>query len=376
MDNTTVTPDFTGSNPQYRQSEPEIHDFGNNITRRVLIPKRGAFYVDSESLYEKTFNRPLVRGLDYEIAELVPEAVSMSGKEVSASIIIINSSVTNPIELRSYQFVGGYFSLLADAAKDAQEIIDQHQTYVDYKRVVGIPEEGLPPMWHPHGADNTFNWWGIKDALDRLAHALEVKHDSTHQLLINRITSIRGVLDDGLQPTIDELERHAVLKDNPHRNNAESVNAYTKAETDSIIDQYYNLNETVANSDRIVGKDLTTVHAEAHNLLPPNRFTIGVIDPNILAPSPAATSVLTTQGWMNPAEVLNTSPEAIFFGASTEANIIATLANYPVGTRASYLVLYTYSQSYGNGGIVSSNTYYRRVIKKVGLPNLWQAAGG
>jgi len=377
MDYALLTPDYTGRNPDYKTGN-ELHDFGSNLTRRILTPAKGVFYIDSLKVVEESTGRELVPGVDFEWTELVPPVVRESGL-MAVKGIVIHNHVANPLRVVEYQYVGGYFNQLGEIQAHVQEIIDSQQTVVDYSDIVGIPPDGLPPTDHQHGEKNTFNWWGVVEALDRLAYALEVRHHSTHEVFLNKIARIREAMNVDFTVIATALDQHSAERGAIHQETPASLSIYTKQEVNDIVDLYHDKLDTVDNSDRLVGDEYEIVRQLAHYLVPPAAFDRGLVNPAVLAALPADADVekyvLTSQGWIKP-ENLALSTDTIYMGFSDQSSVIAALADAPVGTRASYLITYSHYQDWGNGGVNYGYTQRREVIKKVGLPNSWTMAGG
>lgn len=375
MANYDLTPDYTGSNPEYL-AEQETHNFGSNTTRRVLMPMRGVFYGASFKMVEVSTGRELTLN-DYSFTELIEEATEQSGKPCYASVVIGNH-VKNPILVKEYQFVGGFFMSINKHISDAQTAIDNVQTYVDYSKVVGIPEEGLPPSFHEHGEANTFNWWGVREALERLNNALVVKHDAMHDLLRQRIESARNALADNLQPVIDLMDVHTARRDDPHQTTAAKIGAYSREESQALIDMYYNLTETVADSLKFDGKSRAQMRNLIQDQLDASAFVNGILKPERLGINndPSKSLILTSMGWKDPVNVETTS-EVMYMGTTTEEAVMNTLINSPVGTKCSFHVSYNAAQvHYGNAGTYYFPSKYRNIIKKVALPNVWEKVGG
>ena len=377
MNYVNLTPDYTGQNPDYRVVN-EMHDFGANLTRRAIMPRRGAFFNDSVQLQEVSSGRLLVKDVDFEFAESEIDATKASGKAVSCYIIITNNAVTNPIQLAQYQYVGGYFSLMPELLADVTALLTDESNPVAYKDIVGKPEEGFTPEFHEHGEDNTFNWQYVVSNLERLRYALTVKHDAMHELLNARIGQARTSIQVDITPMSNLLEDHVVNFNDPHQITAAQANVYDTATIDTMLAGRLALNGTAVDSALFGTKNLATLTADAKYLVPVPNFVSGVFAPERLGPDALAGGerVLTTSGWKPVSEVANPINGVIWMGVNTRSGVMASLAGAPVGTKASYLVYYSSGYScYGNG-CETRYAYYREVIRKTDEANNWEVVGG
>lgn len=372
-----LTPDYTGQQPEYRVID-ETHDFGSNTTRRVIMPRRGAFFTNSIQLQEVSTGRLLVKDVDYQFAEAQIEATKASGKSVSCYVVITNNEIANPIKLTEYQFVGGYFSLMPELLADVTALLTDESNPVPFADIVGKPTEGYTPEYHEHGEDNTFNWQYVVSNLERLRYALTVKHDSMHELLRNRIAAARESIATDIVPMSDILEAHVTDFDDPHQLTAVQADVYEIPTIDQKLFDLLDINGTAADAALFANYNLAQLTSQAKNAVPVANFVSGVFAPARLGPNSAAggTRVLTTGGFKPIAEIANPISGVIWMGVNTLAAVRATLAASPVGTKASYLVYYSNGSSYyGNGGF-TRYAYYREVARKVDDLNNWEIVGG
>lgn len=377
MDYVNLTPDYTGANSSYKAVD-ETYDFGANTTRRVIMPRRGAFFSNSVQLVEVSTGRPLVKGADFEFAEIEIDATKASGKEVCCYIIVSNNEVANPIRLAEYQFVGGYFSLMPELLADVTALLSDESNPVPYKDIVGKPIEGLTPEFHEHGEDNTFNWQYVVSNLERLRYALTVKHDSMHELLMSRISAARASINLDFTPLSDALDAHSTDYNNPHQLTPLQADVFEIQEIDDFLDAKLGVNETAVDSNLFSGKTLLQLQTEAKYQVPVANFVSGIFDPARLGPNSAAGGerILTSEGWKPIGEVANPINGVIWMGSSSLATVKTSLAAAPVGTKASYLVYYNYSVAYANGGASYGYAYYREIAQKVDELNNWSIVGG
>lgn len=376
MLNTNLTPDYSGVNPDYKVTTPELHDFGSNTTRRILMPRRGAYYSDSIVIREVNTNRILVKDVDYTPSIIEQDATITSGKPV-VCYVVIHNHVLNPIEILEYQFVGGEFSLMPELLADVTAMLTDESNEISYNNLIGKPEFGFVPSFHEHGEDNTFNWQYIIESLDRLNHAVTVKHEATHDLLRSKIETSRDQVDVYLQPIIDDLSAHIARRDNPHNVTPAQAGTHSKTQVNNLLNGYHNLGDTVANATLFNGKNLEALRTDAKNLVPTANFPNGVFAPDRLGPNNGSgTRILTSTGWRLVSQ-LGLIANVIYFGNSTLDHVRTTLASSPVGTKASFLTYYRVGAFwYGNGAFGDIYGYYREIVRKIDSANNWQRVGG
>ena len=382
MSYVNLTPDYSGVNPDYLVQN-ETHDFGANTTRRVLMPRRGAFFTESVQLHEVSSGRLLDEGVDYHFAEIEADATKVSGKKVCCYIVISNNEITNPIRLTQYQFVGGYFSLMPEILADVTAKLTDESNPVDFDVIVGKPTEGYTPSFHEHGEDNTFNWQYVVSNLERLRYALTVKHDSTHDLLESKVAQARSQIEVDLGSVSGLFDAHVLDYNDPHRITTAQMGVYTAAEIDAKLALKLDITGTAVDATLFAGRTLQQLTDDAKYQVPPANFTSGIFSPAALGPnSGGEVKILTTDGWKPLSDFVSTSSDTTWMGVSTLDAVKAALSASPVGTKASYLVHYQYA-TWKQVGRYSSNNfttfrygYYREVAQKADAANNWTIVGG
>ena len=98
--------DKTGTNPD-NIVIGELHIL-NGLPNRVLVPRYGAYYTESVSVYDNLTNLKLKKSEQFLCLELVQEATLRYGKEICTIILITDPNVSNDVSI-DYQVVGGNY---------------------------------------------------------------------------------------------------------------------------------------------------------------------------------------------------------------------------------------------------------------------------
>ena len=158
--------DITGTNPDNRIID-EPHTLSDNSVRSIA-PNYGPFF--AESVIVKDGVNILIRGVNYQIAELHQEATLRYGKEISSVILIIDKNVSSNVTI-TYQALGGHYCYTDYAIANLYESISKDNRPVDWSNVLEKPTE-YPPTIHRHLVEDIYGFEPIVDYLERIRQAI------------------------------------------------------------------------------------------------------------------------------------------------------------------------------------------------------------
>lgn len=141
--------DLTGSNPNNLVLK-ESHDI-SAISKKVIVPNYGAFYVDSLKVYNGSTLELLIPKVDYVAFQLHPEATENSSQECYTLILIQGTAALIPNIKIDYQAVGGNYFLSSTAIQNYFDILATDNRPIYWGEMVGQPES-YPPASHGHNA--------------------------------------------------------------------------------------------------------------------------------------------------------------------------------------------------------------------------------
>lgn len=141
--------DLTGSNPNNLVLK-ESHDI-SAISKKVIVPNYGAFYVDSLKVYNGSTLELLIPKVDYVAFQLHPEATENSSQECYTLILMQGPAALIPNIKIDYQAVGGNYFLSSVAIQNYFDILATDNRPIYWGEMIGQPE-AFPPASHGHNA--------------------------------------------------------------------------------------------------------------------------------------------------------------------------------------------------------------------------------
>lgn len=177
--------DPTGTNPNNL-----IVDEDHTLTQdprfknRSIAPVYGPFF--TESVIVKYNNNILVKGVDYQLAELHVEASLKFGKEIASVIIIINENITLPPQNTppgnftisiTYQALGGHYANMGTAIINMYNFLFNDNRPVNWNNIINRPH-GFPPTIHRHLLEDLYGFEPVVDYLERIKRALTLAQTS------------------------------------------------------------------------------------------------------------------------------------------------------------------------------------------------------
>lgn len=241
--------DRTGRNPNNLVAG-EAHTLQPR-QRRILVPMHGPFYTESLVIIDVATGRQLSSN-DYHCADFVQTAQWLSGKEVAATIVIKNRSISNNVTV-NYQSYGGFYNVNASVLKAQIEALNLDNRPVIFDKIIGKPA-GFAPAEHMHDVGDVYGWEYVVFALERIRAAIEMGDEGSHDVIYKYIDQALQQTSVNVTRAIQESDTHTARTDNPHRVTAEQVGTYTKAVIDNLLN---NLRTTLSTA--------TTQHANLRN---------------------------------------------------------------------------------------------------------------
>lgn len=180
--------DPTGlSKDNYVENEPYLL---SNKKYRIIIPKYGAYFKGSLSLFDTLRNVPLFVNIDYIESDIDELPTSLYNKEICRSITIINKDVSNQ-GLVSYQVLGGEYSTSMEVMLNLINLLEIDNRPVDYKNINFLPD-GFNPAPHMHDIGDGYGFEYLVAAINRLNKIMLMGLDLKKDNLLDYIDNVMG----------------------------------------------------------------------------------------------------------------------------------------------------------------------------------------
>jgi len=160
--------DPTGTNPD-NLIIGEIRNLSNRPIRAVAS-SYGPFYTESLVVYDHVTNQPLVKGVDYKIAELQSQATRAYNKEIALLVLITNPAVNSTIRM-DLQIVGGDFQHNFESIAAMYEDVIGDNRPIDWANVSMKPAY-YPPGPHMQPLSTIFGFEALCQAIESLRQAI------------------------------------------------------------------------------------------------------------------------------------------------------------------------------------------------------------
>lgn len=190
--------DFTGINPNNKIVD-EIKPLLSDKRYRAAAPTYGPFFAESIVIYDNGNNRLLVRGVDYNCAELLQEASIKVGKEIYNLIIIDTNLVSSTVRI-TYQALGGYWQFNAEAIVNLYEAFINDDRPVDWLNVLNKPIWYVPTL-HNHYLSEIYGFETLTNAIERLRNAVILSDVPAFEAVLDYVRA--RVLDKATFEDID-----------------------------------------------------------------------------------------------------------------------------------------------------------------------------
>jgi prefoldin subunit 5 len=164
---------------------------------RAFAPYGGPFYGDSMVVREKTTNKPLDVGTDYQLIYPYTEAIQNLGKPVFQLVNLVNKTY-DEVTLE-YQVVGGPYSYSIDSIVKLINDIQQDDRVVSWGNIWGKPLS-FNPSAHLHAATDFYGLEYVVLALEELTRSVIQGDVASHNVIYDYVNRVR-------QQLIDEVAR-------------------------------------------------------------------------------------------------------------------------------------------------------------------------
>lgn len=173
--------DPTGLNPD-NFINGEIKTLSLSLLRAVA-PMYSPFYTESFTAYDNGNGRPLTRGVDYQIVDMLQSATLKFGKEIAQVVLIINSDVSNEIRI-NYQTLGGLFQNNSEGLANLYDAVMGDNRPIDWSRVLNKPTEYTPTL-HNHLLEDIYGFESVIVALERIRNAIVLSDVPAFEALVD-----------------------------------------------------------------------------------------------------------------------------------------------------------------------------------------------
>lgn len=177
--------DPTGTNPD-NLVVAEPHTLSTRSIRGIA-PIYGPFYSNSVVVYDVAESRPLDKGIDYKIVEILQDACLKFGQEIALLILVINPDVSSNVRI-SYQTLGGLYQNNAAGIVDMYETVMKDERPVDWLNVLNKPLEYTPTL-HRHLLEDIYGFEPVVVALERIRNAIVLSDVPAYEALIEWVKS-------------------------------------------------------------------------------------------------------------------------------------------------------------------------------------------
>ena len=190
--------DYTGISVNNKIVD-EIRPLLSDKRYRAAAPTYGPFFAESFIIYDNSNNRLLVRGIDYNFAELLQEASIKTGKEIY-NLVMIDTSVVSPEVRYTYQVLGGYYQYNAEAIINIYETFTNDNRPVDWVNVLNKPLYFQPTL-HNHYISEIYGFESLMSGLEGIRNAIVLSDVPAFQEVIDYVN--RRALPSATQVDID-----------------------------------------------------------------------------------------------------------------------------------------------------------------------------
>lgn len=160
----TYPVDLTGTNPNNLVIGEEV-DLAA-LSTLLIVPAHGTFFEQGLIVRDFYTQQPLVKQVDYVVAQLDPTATIRAGGKACYQLIIVKNESINKITLQ-YQCVGGEYSLSVEAIAEFIAMLENDNRPITWGMLIGTPSV-FPPAPHTTNAYDTFGFSDLIFAIGRL----------------------------------------------------------------------------------------------------------------------------------------------------------------------------------------------------------------
>lgn len=261
-----------------------------------IIPRSAPYFRDSLKVTSVSTGLELVEGVDYVCSHRFHSATLSTGMSVFGSVTFYDRLYKDTVRLE-YQTIGGDWLISTDKIVEILSNASINPRITTWEQVVNPPYQ-FPPIDHEF---NIEDFTGAKDIVDYLKFIRDailakgegggelhfVDYSNPHRTnkthvglglvqnmgLASEEDARKGVLNVGyMTPFLTKLaieslvksglDSHSALRDNPHQVTAEQVGAFTKLETQELVDKKLDKTATAVDSAKVYGLDKTELFTQ------------------------------------------------------------------------------------------------------------------
>lgn len=205
--------DLTGTSPDnFVAQEPHTLP---NLSKRAFVTRYGPFFTESLKVYDGVTGELLKKKEQYIAAQLVESATVRTGKEICSIIIITDPAVNNVVNI-DYQVLGGPFTLSVDALISMLETLNLDERPITWASILGKPSM-FPAGHHLHDVGDVYGFEYLVLQLEYVRRAILLGDVQSHDEIYAYIDSIKNGIDLLIQNLDNELEAHITNTNNPHQ---------------------------------------------------------------------------------------------------------------------------------------------------------------
>lgn len=153
---------------------------------RVAIPKYSPFFTASLVVYDSETQKPLVKGVDYQVPVILQEATLRYGMEVGDALLILNPAVSSTIIL-TYQAVGGPVQNNIDNLVKLYDGLMNDTRGIDWQTGVFGKPASYPPSPHPTQLSDIYGFEPLTFALERIQQAILLGNTPAYEMLFEAL---------------------------------------------------------------------------------------------------------------------------------------------------------------------------------------------
>lgn len=214
----------------------ESHTLPGVVGTRLILPKYGAFYSQSLSVYsvdpDTQVSTLLTKDTHYVATEMLHKVTKVVGAAV-CTVILILPTVTSATLTVSYQALGGPDQVNRDLLLSGIDAITEANADVSWSDVVNKPV-GYPPAAHLHDALDLYGLEYVTDALQRIEYAVNTGDEAIHSTLVSEYIAAQNAFFDTYNTdTFEKVDVITVLT-----KSAEDTLSILSEEVNSIEQSY------------------------------------------------------------------------------------------------------------------------------------------
>lgn len=215
--------DLTGERTSNRVTENHVI---GTLKYRAFALKNGPFFTENLSIAERSTNKSLKRGVDYECVYLLDLTNLTEDSEVCGVIVIHNTAISTDIVVEA-NIVGGPYTKSAETIALAIEALELNNGNIYWQDIIDKPDLFQPPP-HMHDFADVFGMEFLIDVIANIRDVLLIGNNKQMEQIRRQLETIETEIRA-------EIKAHKDSKNNPHGVTAEQVDAYDKEKIDQFI---------------------------------------------------------------------------------------------------------------------------------------------